>query len=142
MFGLSFLKGVLFLGIICSAFFFLFIMPWYFEWGEWTWHNEIENESSTTVSEFEYTYPDFVCGDFSDELTSKLKERGWFAWKETVDVPQERCPSKPCLHSIVVVAVPIDAVDGTILTPELWEERGYSWLNATDCDRCLRVVQG
>jgi len=92
-----------------------------------------------------YNYPEYVCNDFSKELVNKLQEKGYFAFRQTVKVPLEKCQQiglDNCLHSVTVLMLPIDAVDGTILTPEKWKERKYKWFGkTTPCSRCLEAMQ-
>jgi len=122
------------IGILCGAGIVMLAFP-----------NEREYEQiALKVSQsHDYNYPDFTCVDFSESLVQELTAKGYFAWEQTVDVPQENCPKKPCLHSVVALVIPIEATNGEILTPEKWAAYKYSWFGSADtCDWCLGGLKG
>lgn len=97
---------------------------------------EYETEAVAVASEFEYDYPEVVCFEFANELAMRLREKGWIARTQSVEVPFERCleldsekyaGEKYCLHEIVLVTLPIDAVSGKILTPDEFKAHKYKW---------------
>lgn len=112
--------------------------------------SDVERIASENAVARPYSFPDYTCSDFSNSLVGELRDEGWFAFEQTVEAPlaNEWCDEVGasrkgnCLHSVVVVAVPIDAVSGKVLTPEEWGRMQYSFFGeAYDCQRCMGVIE-
>ena len=92
--------------------------------------------ASQVAGEHDYS-PAYKCAGFSNDLVEALQAEGYFAMEQSVTVKDYNG-----LHSIAVLILPIEATDGTILTPDKWKARGYEWFGeATDCQRCMKKGQ-
>lgn len=92
--------------------------------------------ASNVASEHNYT-PSYVCANFSQDLTQALRAEGYFAMEKTVKIKDYNG-----LHGIILLILPIESTNGTILVPDKWKEGGYSFFGvATDCQRCMKELE-
>lgn len=78
------------------------------------------------ASEHEWTYNQYMCGDFSNDLVKELRRMGWSAYREFgyhYSNGDGTCPEFDydhwrCKHYWVIVKVPIEATSGRIISPE------------------------
>ena len=80
------------------------------------------------ASEHEWVYHQYMCGDFSNDLVSALRDQGWSAKRvlgyhyENGDgtCSQSNFDRFECKHYWVIIQVPIEATIGEIIDPQIY----------------------
>ena len=86
------------------------------------------NIARTIASEHEWVYHQYMCGDFSNDLVSALRDQGWSAKRvlgyhyENGDgtCSQSNFDRFECKHYWVIIQVPIEATIGEIIDPQIY----------------------